>query len=154
MMNMDGVLAYISLQNVSCIHFYYTCKWKGVDVKYLLFNVLQSHKKSRPIFYSASHWKPNNMLEAITRLSKLTHRAIAIILQVLADTPGSITLWRGLQLFFSQWNGESGGELKASEGVASCKKCKPSWDTLVSLSGSYVKSEDTCFLQLIKQLQE
>lgn len=40
MVNMDGVLVYISLQNVSCIHFYYTCKWKEVDVKYRFFNVL------------------------------------------------------------------------------------------------------------------
>lgn len=94
------------------------------------------------------------MLEAITRLSKLTCSAIAIVLQLLADMPGSITLWEGLQLVFSHWNEESGGELKAWEGIDSCKNCKPTWDTLVSLSGSYVKSENTRFLQLIKQLQE
>lgn len=46
--NMGALLEYISFLNVCCIHFYYAHKFKRVNLKYILFNVLQWHRNSGP----------------------------------------------------------------------------------------------------------
>lgn len=63
MMNMGVLLECISPLNVYYIHFYCAHKCKGVNLKYVLFNILRWHRNCRPILGSVSHWKPVDALE-------------------------------------------------------------------------------------------
>lgn len=81
MLGVGVLLEYISALNTCYIHFYNAHKCKGVSVKYVLFNVTRLHKSSRPILDSVSPMEDNQVLKM----------AIALLLQVLADVPSSLT---------------------------------------------------------------
>lgn len=76
---------FISALNVCHTHFYCAHKCKGTNLERVLFNVLQWHKTLRPILDSVTG--SLTMSSAVTVLSKLTCPVVAVVLQVVTDTP-------------------------------------------------------------------
>lgn len=85
MLDVDVLLEYLFPLNGCYIHFYNAHKCKRVNLKYVLFNVTRLHKSSRPILDSVSHWNPVSAMEG----NQAFRMAKALLLQVLADVPGS-----------------------------------------------------------------
>lgn len=87
MLDVGVLLEYICPLNACYIHFCNAHKCKGVSLKYVLFNVTRLHKSSRPILDSVGHWNPVSAMEG----NQAPKIAIALLLQVLADMPSSLT---------------------------------------------------------------
>lgn len=127
MLDVGVLLEYICPLNACYIHFCNAHKCKGVSLKYVLFNVTRLHKSSRPILDSVSHWNPVSAMEG----NQTPKTTIALLLQVLADMPSSLTSWREPQLFF-QPGMESLRGAQELEGQLLTARIKHSWNTSVS----------------------